>query len=147
MKSNWPIRKGLIGWFTLVVIFSLLIFPSFSDYMARVQISEALSLAASLKGNVADFYEKYQYCPTQQDISDSVIEGKYVKSVQVKALKGGGRCYIIARLRQDSLVDRRVRGKSILLAMAPTSLWTSQMRCETNLTTSLVNCQQALLKE
>ncbi len=147
IKNNGRIRKGIIGWFALVVVFSLLVFPSYSDYIARSQVSEALSLASSWRGEVASFYEEYHRCPTNKEISDSSSGGRYVKLVQLRVLEGADNCYIVATLRQDGFVDRRIRGQSIVFVMEPSSLWQTKLNCETNLTSHLANCQLASLKE
>lgn len=147
IKNNWRIIKGLIEWFILVIIFSLLIFSNFSDYIVRSQMAEAFSLAFSLKSDVANFYEKHHRCPTNNELSDHFSEGRYVKIVQLGTLEGVSNCYIFARLREASPVDRRLRGKSIVLVMKTRSFWQTRMSCETDLTINLANCRIASLKE
>lgn len=140
MGKKWQVSMKIIGWLLLVAIFFILIFPSFCDYRARAQMSEAISLASSAKKDVIEFYERYGHCPNDNDLLDTVIEGVYVESVYLKTLANSDGCYIVASLRQDSKVDRRVREKSLMFVMIPAASWQSKVTCKTNLKTNLVGC-------
>lgn len=148
MRGKSPFTlNGIIGWFILVFIISLFVFPAYSDYIAMAQVSEALSIISSQKARVVEYYEKNQHCPTTQDLISSPLDGKHLKSVKLRTLESSDSCYIVTTMRQNSSIDRRIRGKSIMLVMQPVSSWTSQVTCETNLSISIDDCQITSFEE
>ena len=57
--------------------------PCFCDYIARAQITEALSLIRGQKIIIQDFYQQEEKCPTDVMLTSSnfPVRGKYVESV------------------------------------------------------------------
>lgn len=115
----------------------ILIFPSFSDYIARAQLTEALSLIAGQKRPVVDFYERSGSCPTNAMLNKPAdqISGKYVKSVHLLKDQQDA-CYIVATMRDDAA--RWVRDKHIMYVL--TKLQPYEVTCQTDITQIFVPC-------
>jgi len=136
MKSRYKIRYLAI-WLIGTGFWFILIFPSYGDYTAMSQFTEAISLIVGQKGAVKDFYEKEGICPTNAALAIPAeqISGKYVKSVHL--IKNTlDACYVVATMREDAA--RWVRNKHILYRL--TSYQPYQVTCQTDITGFFVPC-------
>ena len=119
------IQKGftLIELMIVVAITGILAaiaIPAYQDYIARSQMSEALSLASGLKTSVAEGFAQDGKCPTNgtAGIADATaINGKYVKQV----VAGGtgtatGGCTIEATM-QAANVSTGIQNKTLTLTL------------------------------
>jgi type IV pilus assembly protein PilA len=104
----------------IIGILAAVALPAYQDYLARSQMTEALSLADGQKTAVAEIYGQAGTCPTNG--SDGVpdadtIVGKYVASVTVggTATTSGG-CTITA-LMNTTGVSSGIQGGSLILTM------------------------------
>lgn len=139
-KKSFSIIK-VLGWLVLVLIFFILIRPSYTDYTVRAKVSEAISLAYGAEREVITFYETYQHFPTVKDILDITnYKGKYVEQVYFAEIVGSDFFYIISKIKTDA--DNRIKDKSIVLVIEPVSKWQYKVTCETNLDESLDGCSK-----
>lgn len=124
----------------IIGILAAIALPAYQDYIARSQVTEALSLASGQKAAVSEFYSSRSACPSNETdgsitgglAKKTEIAGKYVASVEVKAATGAPSikvgdnstiaavCQIVATMKQND-VAQGIKGKTLALYMAPTS--------------------------
>lgn len=122
----------------IIGILAAIALPAYQDYIARSQVTEALSLASGQKAAVAEYYSSKNVCPSNKDANNitgglakpSQIAGKYVLKVEVQAKTGvpitvgtttvDSTCGIIATMKSTG-VNQGIIDKKLGLYMAPTS--------------------------
>ena len=115
LKFTWV---GLIGLAAILGFIAAIAIPSYGDYTHRSQSSEAISLMASAKAPLAEYFQQHKKWP---DTLDKIVDntgGKYVQSVAItKGARGSGEIELTATMRSEG-VDRRVRGQSVRMLSA-----------------------------
>lgn len=106
LKNGFTLIELMITVAIVGVLGSVAI-PSYQDYVARSQISEAIVLASGAKPLVAEYYANYGEYPNSSDIGFNGNTGKYVESIEIQ---NGN---IIAKLNNN--VNEKIRGKLIIL--------------------------------
>jgi type IV pilus assembly protein PilA len=75
----------------IIGILAAIAIPAYQDYVIRSQVSEGLTMAASAKASVSEFYANRGQWPSDNSAaglgSSSTIQGNYVSSI---AVGGGG---------------------------------------------------------
>lgn len=124
----------------IIGILAAIALPAYQDYIARSQVTEALSLMSGQKTAVVEYYGSNAECPTNNTAANakisglapmSQIAGKFVLSVQVKSDATGtvkmGKtitatsvCAIIATMKSSG-VAKPIQNGVLTLYMAPTS--------------------------
>lgn len=137
----FPLKTWLV-WLATVAFFFILIFPQFSNFTARAQVSEALSLISTAKSILIDFYETHQRCPhSNAEIRGFSKRGRYVTDISFVSITGSDACYIVAEMANTSLVDRRIRGSKLALEVKLPSQWVAQANCITDIKQPVADCQ------
>jgi len=67
----------------IIGILAAIAIPAYSDYIARSQVSEAMSITAGTKTPVAEFYATKGRYPTQIASVLGVDQGKYIASIAI----------------------------------------------------------------
>ena len=87
----------------IIGILAAIAIPSYQDYTARAQVSEAVSLAAGLKTPLAEYYQTKGSFPASPALQASEIastlKGKYVRDVKLTRLNASG-IAIVATMKQ-----------------------------------------------
>jgi len=98
----------------IIGILSAVAIPAYQDYIARAQLSEALTLGGSLKGAISEYYSQSSVCPTlaQLGYAASDLQGNYVDSIAV-AEEAPYLCTVTAEMRTD--INTNLQGKSLKL--------------------------------
>lgn len=123
----------------IIGILAAIALPAYQDYIARSQVTEALSLASGQKAAVAEYYSSKNACPKNSDPNNaatgglakpSLIAGKYVEKVEVDedtsvTITVGNTtiksvCGIVATMKSSD-ISQGIQGKKLGLYMAPTS--------------------------
>ena len=65
----------------IIGILAAVAIPSYQDYTARAQVSEAMSLSSGLKTAVAEWYSDRGAYPSQAASVGSTLAGKYVAAI------------------------------------------------------------------
>ena len=98
----------------IIGILAAIAIPAYSDYTARAQMSEAMSLASGVRTSVSEYYQNTGDFPTSNGqagvATATAIVGKYVAQV---AVAGG---VITATLKNAAPVNDNIRGDTLFLS-------------------------------
>ncbi|MEN8128868.1 MAG: pilin [Pseudomonadota bacterium] len=94
----------------IIGILAAVAIPAYSDYTARSQVSEAVSLTSALKTPLAEFFADKGYMPQTVDLVGSTTSGKYVLSIALQGGGTGGTVGIVAQLKPTG-VNRDIQSK------------------------------------
>ena len=98
----------------IIGILAAIAIPSYQDYTARAQVSEAVSLAAGLKTPLAEYYQTkgaFNGTPTlTADKVASTLKGKYVREVKLGGISTNG-VAILATMKKSGSVAAVVAEK------------------------------------
>ena len=110
----------------IIGILAAIAIPAYQNYIARAQVTEAMTLASGLKGPVAEVYSQDGSCPTNATAANetangipllTTIKGKYVLSVATGGTAAAtGGCTITAKM-QSTGVSTDIQGKTLTLTM------------------------------
>ena len=104
----------------IIAILAAIALPAYNNYVAKSQVTEAVSLASSFKTPVSVSVSEDGVCPTinKSSLSSESNLGQYVESLGVT---GGetGNCVITATMGTKGVSKKAQGGKIILTATAP----------------------------
>ena len=102
----------------IIGILAAIAIPAYQDYIARSQMSEALSLTSGLKTAVSEVYSQDGSCPingTAGIATTTDIKGSYVLSVATGGVTPA--CTITATMKASG-VSTGIQSKTLTLTMA-----------------------------
>jgi len=110
----------------IIGILAAIALPAYQDYIARSQVSEAMTLAEGLKTNVTEVWSNSNECPKNGTTDDATkyglsvmtdIKGKYVAQVETAGTADAtGACTITATM-QSTGVASAITGKTLTLTL------------------------------
>lgn len=102
----------------IIGILAAVAIPSYQDYTARAQVSEALSLASGFKTGLAEYYQSQGDFTTSLKATQfgSTISGKYVSSIE---LRNANASYI------DIVATMKAAGSGVASEIAGKQVWMS----------------------
>lgn len=123
----------------IIGILAAIAIPAYQDYIGRSQATEAMVLATSLKGQVAETYAQSGACPSSGEDgipAASAMTGKYTDTVEAK--EEGGACVIVATYKTSN-INTDLSGQTLTLTMSSvTSGGSSVWSCTTTAPQRLV---------
>lgn len=106
----------------IIAILAAIAIPQYQDYVARTQLSEAVSLAGALKTPLAMVYSETPTVAFCAIPANATQKGKYVDSVSV-ANASATNCDIVATMKAD--IAPKASGKTVTFNYKPVSgAWT-----------------------
>ena len=141
MKS---VQKGftLIELMIVVAIIGILAavaIPSYQDYIARAQVSEAVELASGFKTPLAEFYSDKGHWPTSLGNKgggyslEGTVTGKYVGTVALAGASGAAGTITVTSTMAATGVNTNIASKTLDLVSADGQSWT----CKTGATSGI----------
>ncbi len=91
----------------IIGILAAVAIPAYSDYTARSQVSEAMSLSSALKTPLAEYYADKGGWPNFATSISATTGGKYVQSV---AISGSGQTITITATMKSTNVNADIQG-------------------------------------
>lgn len=104
----------------IIGILAAIAIPAYQNYTTRSQISEALGMASTYKGEVISVYGDTGTCPTSLQemgvVSSGIIGSKYVQSISLNSTFPGAVCSFEFTF-SSSEINAGVAGKKLIFAM------------------------------
>lgn len=98
----------------IIGILAAVAIPSYQDYTARAQVSEAMSLASGAKTPLAEYYADRGAWPTNLTSVSDTVSGKYVNNL-VLAGATNGTVSIVATMKQAGSVNAAIATKTFVV--------------------------------
>ena len=98
----------------IIGILAAIAIPSYQDYTARAQVSEAVNLTAAFKTPLAEVYQTQGGIPSSIKITSlgTTTSGKYVAKVVLSGVSGGTATFT-ATMRNTTPAAADVRNKTL----------------------------------
>ncbi len=100
----------------IIGILAAIAIPSYQDYVARAQVSEAVTLASALRAPVTEYYLDHGYWPTrvgpgsEKGAISGTIKGKHVAII---AYLASGTTVLLRGLMKSTGVNANIRSKTV----------------------------------
>ena len=108
----------------IIGILAAVAIPAYQDYIARAQVTEAISLAGGLKSDVAEYWMNNGTMVGYAVNAGAATSGSYVATVTAGGLTAGGGATITATMNAAG-VNSNIQGGTLTLATADGgSVWT-----------------------
>ena len=122
------IQKGftLIELMIVVAIIGILAavaIPSYQDYTARAQVTEAVSLTSGFKTGLAEYYADRGTIPTNLTAIGTTTSGKYVGSIVISSAASNKVPVTITATMKSSGVNAAIQSKTLNLESSDTLQW------------------------
>ena len=100
----------------IIGILAAVAIPAYQDYIARAQVSEAVSLLGSGKTPVAEYWSSQGAWPNASDVMGNT-QGKYTSSVSIAACNTTfpGSVTLVATMKTGVGVNNAIAGSSVSL--------------------------------
>jgi len=108
----------------IIGILAAVAIPAYQDYIARAQVSEAVSLAAGGKVPLAEYLMDKGIWPSTADLVMGNLTGKYVSTITITAGGGSSGTVILTAIMKDTGVSSGVRNGSLTHESSDGKLWT-----------------------
>jgi type IV pilus assembly protein PilA len=108
----------------IIGILAAIAIPAYQDYIARSQMTEAVSLMSGIKTPAAEFYSDKGYWPTIASL-DPTTTGKYVSTIAETGSNASG-LYTLTATMKTAGVNSKISGKTASLTTSDGSHWTCQ---------------------
>ena len=107
----------------IIGILAAVAIPAYQDYIARSQVSEAVSLTAGGKTPLAEYYsDKGVWPSTANDVMGNVT-GKYVSNITITAGSNASSAISLTGSMKDSGVNGNITGKTLILTSSDGKQW------------------------
>jgi type IV pilus assembly protein PilA len=107
----------------IIGILAAVAIPAYSDYTARAQLSEAMTLAAGLKTPIAEAYSQSAVAGSCAIPPGAVVAGKYVATV-APANGAVDACDILVTMKNTGVAAKALSKKVTFSYVPSTGAWT-----------------------
>jgi type IV pilus assembly protein PilA len=97
--------------------------PAYQDYLARAQVSEAVSLTSAAKTPLADFYLDKGNWPSTADMVMGNLSGRYVSNITIAAGAGVSSAVTLRATMKATGINSSVTNKTLDLTSANGRVW------------------------
>lgn len=108
----------------IIGILAAIAIPSYQDYIARAQVTEAINLLGGSKTPLAEYYGDKGLWPSALDVVYNSTSGKYVSIVSITAgANTSGTVDVTARMKPAG-VAKTIMNKTVMLQSSDGAGWT-----------------------
>ena len=107
----------------IIGILAAVAIPAYQDYIARAQVSEAVTLTSSGKTPLAEYFADKGVWPTNADQVMGNLSGKYVSMVTMTAGMNAATSLALEARMKDVGVNTAITGATLLLETAVGKTW------------------------
>lgn len=97
----------------IIGILAAIAIPSYQDYTARAQVSEAVNLTAGFKTAVSEAYQTGGAIPSTIGVLGSTTSGKYVEKIELTVTGTGSKATFTATMRSSAPAAKNIQGKTL----------------------------------
>lgn len=99
----------------IIGILAAIAIPSYQDYTARAQVSEAVNLTAAFKTSVSEAYQTQGAIPSTITTLGTTTSGKYVDKIELSVSGTGNTATFTATMRGGAPAAKVVQGKTLVV--------------------------------
>jgi type IV pilus assembly protein PilA len=107
----------------IIGILAAVAIPAYQDYIARSQVSEAVSLTAGGKTPMAEWFADKGTWPSTADMVMGNLAGKYVSSITISLGGGTSNSLALMSTMKTAGVNSAVTGGTLILETAEGRQW------------------------
>ena len=107
----------------IIGVLAALAIPAYEDYLARAQVSEAVTLTSAGKTPLADFFLNKGTWPSTADIVIGNLSGKYVSNITITAGNSLTSAVTLQAKMKGSGVNAAIMDKTFELTSADGRQW------------------------
>jgi type IV pilus assembly protein PilA len=107
----------------IIGILAAVAIPAYQDYIARAQVSEAVSLAAGGKVPLAEYLMDKGVWPSTADLVMGNLSGKYVSTITITAGGGGSGMVVLTAVMRATGVNSAVQDQTLTHESTDGKLW------------------------
>ena len=112
----------------IIGILAAVAIPAYQDYIARSQVSEAVSLLGSGKTPLSEFFADKGQWPSNAGASEGGVmgnvSGRYTSAITITVGNAGTATITLEARMKGSGINTSITGKTILLSSADGKSWT-----------------------
>ena len=108
----------------IIGILAAVAIPAYQDYIARSQVSEAVSLTSSSKTPLAEYFADKGLWPSTADAVLGVVAGKYVSNITITSGATATSLLTLTTTMKSSGVNANITDKTLQLTTAEGKQWT-----------------------
>jgi len=114
----------------IIGILAAVAIPAYQDYIARAQVSEAVSLLSSGKMSLAEYYSDKTYWPSAASETLGTLSGRYTANIEILDSNTTGTLTLEATMKSSGINSAITGGTMILYTTDGGKNWT----CATGVT-------------
>jgi type IV pilus assembly protein PilA len=107
----------------IIGILAAVAIPAYQDYIARSQVSEAVSLTAGGKTPMAEFYADKGSWPSTAEMVMGNDRGKYVSLITMTAGQNAATSLALEARMKDAGINSAITGATLVLETATGKTW------------------------
>ena len=108
----------------IIGILAAVAIPAYNDYIARAQVSEAVSLMSGGKTSMAEYYaDKGQWPSEASDVMGNT-SGKYTSTITITAGANAATSITLTAKMKDAGINASITSKTLTLSSADGKTWT-----------------------
>ena len=107
----------------IIGVLAAFAFPAYQDYLARSQVSEAVSLTSAGKTPLAEYFSSKSVWPSTAGDVMGNVSGKYVSNITITAGNSATSPITLTATMKSSGINPSVVGRTLELTSSDGKLW------------------------
>jgi type IV pilus assembly protein PilA len=107
----------------IIGILAAVAVPAYQDYIARSQVSEAVSLSTGGKTPLAEYFNEKGYWPMAASDVMGNVSGKYVSAITLSGAVGTTGVISVEARMKDATVNAAITGLTLAVTSADARQW------------------------
>lgn len=100
----------------IIGILAAIAIPTYQDYNARAQVTEAVGLTTGFKTTFAEYYSSFGRWPDHLTQVGDTISGRYVSVITIVTGNNGSGLVVIQATMKSTGINKNISGKTFAIA-------------------------------